>query len=74
VKNAVHDNIIYPEDNMQPIKQQAINAISSLPDTATVEDMMYRLYVIDKVNAGLEDMRNGKTISTEELLREIQTW
>jgi predicted transcriptional regulator len=59
---------------MQPIKQQAINAISSLPDTATVEDMMYRLYVIDKVNAGLEDMRNGKTISTEELLREIQTW
>jgi len=74
LKNAVHDNIIYPEDNMQPIKQQAINAISSLPDTATVEDMMYRLYVIDKVNAGLEDMRNGKTISTEELLREIQMW
>jgi predicted transcriptional regulator len=59
---------------MQSIKQQAINAISSLPDNATVEDMMYRLYVIDKVNAGLEDMRNGKTISTEELLREIQTW
>jgi hypothetical protein len=59
---------------MQSIKQQAINAISSLPDTATIEDMMYRLYVIDKVNAGLEDMRNGKTISAKELLREMQTW
>jgi hypothetical protein len=58
---------------MQSIKQQAINAISSLPDTATIEDMMYRLYVIDKVNAGLEDMRNGKTISAKELLREMQT-
>jgi len=59
---------------METIKQEAINAISSLPDNATIEDIMYRLYVIDKVHAGLDDVRNGRVISSEELKREIQTW
>ncbi len=57
---------------MQTIKQEAINAINSLPDFATIEDIMYRLYVIDKINAGLDDVRNGKVITSEEQKREIQ--
>ncbi|HPB82533.1 MAG TPA: hypothetical protein PK200_10905 [Spirochaetota bacterium] len=59
---------------MQSIKQEAINAISTLPDDATIEDIMYRLYVIDKVHAGLDDVKNGRVITTEELEKEIQTW
>lgn len=56
------------------MKQEAIDAISKLPETATMDEIMYRLYVIDKVHAGLEDVRNGRVISTEDLKREIQTW
>ncbi len=56
------------------IKQDAINAISSLPDTATTEDIMYRLYVIDKIKRGLEDMDNGNTVTLEKLEKEIETW
>ncbi len=59
---------------MQSIKQEAINAISSLPDSATTEEIMYRLYVIDKVHAGLDDIKNGRVVTTEELEKEIQTW
>ncbi|HNV46004.1 MAG TPA: hypothetical protein PLE73_08130 [Spirochaetota bacterium] len=59
---------------MQTIKQEALAAISKLPDNATIEDMMYRLYVIDKIHAGLDDIRNGRVITAEELKREIQTW
>jgi hypothetical protein len=59
---------------MQSIKQEAINAISSLPDSATIEDMMYRLYVIDKVHTSQEAVRNGKVITVEDLKREIQSW
>jgi len=58
----------------QTIKQDAINAISSLPDTATTEDIMYRLYVIDKIKRGLDDIDNGNTVSLEELEKEIETW
>ena len=59
---------------MQTIKEEAIKAINSLPDSATIEDIMYRLYVIDKVHAGLDDVRNGKVITSDELKREIQSW
>ena len=59
---------------MQTLKQEAINAISKLPDNANIEDIMYRLYVIDKIHEGLEDVRNGRVITTEELEKEIQSW
>ncbi len=58
----------------QSIKQEAIKAITSLPDTATMEDIMYRLYVIDKINLGREAVVNGKTLTIEELKREARSW
>lgn len=59
---------------MQSLKQEAINAINSLPDSATIEDMMYRLYVIDKVHTSQEAVRNGKIITVEELKQEVRSW
>ncbi len=59
---------------MQTIKQEALNAITTLPDTATIEDIMYRLYVIDKVKRGLEALDNGETILLEELEQEVESW
>jgi len=59
---------------MQTLKQEAINAISSLPDDANIEDMMYRLYVINKIAKSQEAVKNGKTITINELKREVQKW
>ena len=59
---------------MQTIKQDAINAITKLPDNATIEDIMYRLYVSDKINRGREAFKNGKTLTVDELRREVQSW
>ncbi len=59
---------------MQNIKQDAINAISKLPDNTTMEEIMYRLYVIDKVNRSQESVKNGKIITVDELKREVLTW
>jgi predicted transcriptional regulator len=59
---------------MQTIKQEAISTISKLPDDATMDDIMYRLYVIDKINKGRKAILNGKFVSHEELKREITTW
>ena len=59
---------------MQTIKQEAINAINSLPESANIEDIMYRLYVIDKIHTSQEAVRNGKVITVEELKREVQSW
>jgi predicted transcriptional regulator len=43
-------------------------------DSAEIDDIMYRLYVIDKVRKGREAVERGDTVSTEELRKEIETW
>jgi hypothetical protein len=55
-------------------KQAAINAISSLPDTATFEDAMYRLYVLEKIAKGEEAIEKGEVISHDDLVKEMRLW
>ena len=59
---------------MESLKQEVINVISKLPDSADIDDIMYRLYVIDKVRKGREDAKAGKLMSIEDLEKEIETW
>lgn len=59
---------------MQLTKQDALEAIGKLPDDADFDEIMYRLYVLDKIRKGQEAAEQGRTISQEELKREIQSW
>ena len=59
---------------METLKQEAIRAISKLPESANIDDIMYELYVIDKVNKGREAAQRGDSISIEELKKEMQSW
>ncbi|HWQ41093.1 MAG TPA: hypothetical protein VN456_03570 [Desulfosporosinus sp.] len=59
---------------MQTIKQEALNAISRLPDSVNLDDIMYRLFVLDKIKKGQEAVRNGETITTDDLKTEIESW
>ncbi|HCY19910.1 MAG: hypothetical protein A2X87_01550 [Deltaproteobacteria bacterium GWC2_42_51] len=59
---------------METLKQEALKVISRLPDTANIDDIMYELYVIDKVKKGREAAERGEIISTDDLKREMQTW
>jgi hypothetical protein len=52
---------------MESLKKEAMNAISKMPETADIDDIMYRLYVIDKVRKGREAVQQGKVISVDEL-------
>ncbi len=56
------------------LKQDAIDAISKLPEDANINDIMYRLYVIDKVREGQEAIKKGEKISVNDLRKEIQSW
>jgi len=58
----------------QSIKQTAIEALSQLPEQASIDEMMYRLYVIQKIEKGREDVRAGNVISHEDLKKEIEKW
>ncbi len=59
---------------MENLKQEAIKAIAALPENVDLEEIMYKLYVIDKVQKGESAIKEGKKISSEELKKEIALW
>jgi len=59
---------------MGTLKKESINAISKLPDSADIDDIMYRIYVIDKIRKGEEAIKQGKVISIEDLKKEMKSW
>ncbi len=59
---------------MQAVKQEALNTIARLPEDSDMEEIMYRLYVLENIRRGQQDAAQGKTLFAEEVLRDIQTW
>jgi hypothetical protein len=49
------------------IKNEIIRAIADLPEDATVEDAMERLYFLAKIERGLEQSESGETVSHAEI-------
>jgi hypothetical protein len=48
--------------------------LRKLPDDCSVEDIQYHLYVLDKVQRGLEDARLNGTLSQEEVELRFSKW
>ena len=59
---------------MQTAKADALATIGKLPDNIDMEEIMYRLYVLNKIRKGQEEAARGETISSEELKREVEQW
>ena len=49
-------------------KQLALRAVEQLPDDATLEDAMERLYLLEKIERGREDIRAGRVVTHEEVV------
>ena len=59
---------------MESLKQEAISAITKLPDSASIDDIMYRLYVIDKIRKGEDAIKRGEYATIEDLKKETESW
>jgi len=53
------------------VKQEAINVIGNLPDSATWDDIFYSLYVILKIEKGRQEANDGKGISIEDARKKL---
>lgn len=49
------------------IKQEAHRLLENLPDKATWEDLMYRIYVREAIEAGIKDSDEGRTVEVKEV-------
>ncbi|MBN1801545.1 MAG: hypothetical protein JW891_08570 [Candidatus Lokiarchaeota archaeon] len=55
-------------------KDTIINMIKYLPDDASAEDITEAIYVRQKIEKGLEDSRNGNTITHDEAKERLEHW
>jgi len=57
---------------MQTIKQEVGRLLKKLPDDCTLEDIQYRLYVLQKVERGLKEAEEGKVCSQEDVEKRMK--
>lgn len=59
---------------MSAIKERMVDVILSQPDDASYEEIMRELAFERMVGRGLEDSRNERVISNEDLEHRIKEW
>jgi predicted transcriptional regulator len=49
------------------VKKEAKRLVDELPDDATWDDLMYRIYVRQSIEAGIRDADAGRVVSVDEV-------
>jgi hypothetical protein len=55
-------------------KSKVLETVEDLPDRFSMDELFEKMYVIEKIEKGLEQVRNGETVSEEDLDEEIESW
>lgn len=59
---------------MESVKQQARQLVEKLPDDVTWDQFLYRVYMYANVMQGLEEIRAGKGIPNDQVMKEMDEW
>ena len=59
---------------MSALKEEVQNMIQNLPDNCTIEDIQYHLYVIEKVQNGMNSITNNKVFTQKEAKKRMDKW
>ena len=60
-----------PDTAVQGVKSAVRQLADALPDDATWDDVMYRIYVHQAVDAGLQDAAEGRLVDVAEVRRQF---
>ncbi|MEM9687599.1 MAG: hypothetical protein AAF934_11860 [Bacteroidota bacterium] len=63
-----------PEHELAMKKAKALSTLHELPEEFELDELIKRLIFIDKVEKGLQQAKEGKTISHEQLKAEMKKW
>lgn len=56
-------------------KRALESCIADMPDVIDTDEVMHRLYLLQKIEAGEADIRNGMTLSHDEAVQRLsQKW
>jgi predicted transcriptional regulator len=56
------------------LKEQMLQTIQELPDDVSFDDAMERLYLMYKIERGIEQSDRGEVVSQEEARQQMARW
>ena len=59
---------------MTTAKDEVRKLLDKLPDDVSFEDIQYHIYVCQKAAKGLEDAREGRTLTQAEVEERLARW
>ncbi len=55
-------------------KEEVAQLLEQLPDDATLEDIQYHVYVLEKIKRGRADVAEGRSFTTEQARERLARW
>jgi predicted transcriptional regulator len=59
---------------MANAKDTVLDLVKGLPEDATLEDIQYHLYVLQRVGRGLKEADEGRVLSEPEMEKRFAKW
>ena len=59
---------------MSTAKQEVAQLLSKLPEDCTLEDVQYHLYVVEKIQRGLERAEKEGAVSQQDAEKRMARW
>ena len=59
---------------MQIARNEVLRLVQELPESFDIEELQYRLYLRQKLEAAEEDFEAGRILSHEEVVQETAKW
>jgi hypothetical protein len=53
-------------------KQQVRDLLDRLPDDCSLDDVLYHLYVLEAVSRGRSDVKQGRTLSHDDVAKQLR--
>ena len=55
-------------------REKVLEAIKNMPEEFSIDDLMDKLLLLNKIEIGLEQVKKGETYSSEEARKMIREW
>lgn len=68
---------LYSDQEERPMridKQELHKIVEDLPEPIEMDEVLYRLYLREKLDAAEEDVREGRLITHEDVVAETSKW
>ena len=59
---------------MPTLKDIIIEVLKNISPSASLEEIMYKINLAAQVMEGINDAEQGKVVSTDELLKRMDSW